>query len=79
MVVEQAFRPVKGGGQTVNEWGTNQRIRPQTADRGRQTAEWTVVERAFRPVRERAIHLGEQKLCDFVSEWFVKIVEERCR
>jgi len=43
------FPACRGRGQTaVNEWGTNQRIRPRTADGRRQV----VVGRAFQPVRQ---------------------------
>jgi len=46
---ESDGRPQNGRwGQTVNEWGTNQRIRPRTADGRRQV----VVGRAFQPVRQ---------------------------
>ena len=48
------FPACRGMGQTVNEWGTNQRIRPQTADGRRQV----VVGRAFQPVRQWTADCG---------------------
>jgi hypothetical protein len=38
--------PVYEEEQTVNKWGI------ETADRGRQTAEWTAAGEAFQPVEE---------------------------
>jgi hypothetical protein len=43
----QAFQPV-GEGQTVNEWGTNKRMR--AADGRPRSGWWTVVGEAFQPV-----------------------------
>jgi hypothetical protein len=58
-------------GQTVNEWGTNKRM--ETADRGWQTAEWTVDGRPWTVVGRLFSLLRENTLRVFVTLWFIFI------